>query len=134
MLALGVPDKYAMSRMGHATPTMLKTVYQHLQINKNIIILLTDLHTELLKSSKHPFYSAAYYKVLPFIVEIRNKSNGTDKPEIENCFDTIYGFTTLRMQQKEVSYETVNAVREITKFLGLLADYYKKDKNAELEF
>jgi integrase len=35
MLALGVPDKYAMSRMGHATPTMLKTVYQHLQINKN---------------------------------------------------------------------------------------------------
>lgn len=106
----------------------------HLQINKNIIIILTDLHTELLKSSKHPFYSAAYYKVLPFIVEIRNKSNGTDKPEIENCFDTIYGFTTLRMQQKEVSSETVNAVREITKFLGLLADYYKKDKNAELEF
>ena len=37
----------------------------HLQINKNIIILLTDLHTELLKSPKHPFYSAAYYKVLP---------------------------------------------------------------------
>lgn len=106
----------------------------HLQINKNIIILLTDLHTELLKSSKHPFYSAAYYKVLPFIVEIRNKSNGTDKSEIENCFDAIYGFTTLRMQQKEVSSETVNAVREITKFLGLLADYYKKDKNAELEF
>jgi hypothetical protein len=106
----------------------------HLQINKNIIILLTDLHTELLKSSKHPFYSAAYYKVLPFIVEIRNKSNGTDKPEIENCFDAIYGFTTLRMQQKEVSSETVNAVGEITKFLGLLADYYKKDKNADLEF
>ena len=106
----------------------------HLQINKNIIILLTDLHTELLKSSKHPFYSAAYYKVLPFIVEIRNKSNGTDKSEIENCFDAIYGFTTLRMQQKEVSSETVNAVGEITKFLGLLADYYKKDKNADLEF
>lgn len=106
----------------------------HLQINKNIIILLTDLHTELLKSSKHPFYSAAYYKVLPFIVEIRNKSNGTNKSEIENCFDAIYGFTTLRMQQKEVSAETSNAVGEITKFLGLLADYYKKDKNADLEF
>ena len=106
----------------------------HLQINKNIIILLTDLHTELLKSSKHPFYSAAYYKVLPFIVEIRNKSNGTDKSEIENCFDAIYGFTTLRMQQKDVSSETVNAVGEITEFLGLLSDYYKKDKNAELEF
>ena len=29
MLALGVPDKYAMQRMGHATSNMLKTVYQH---------------------------------------------------------------------------------------------------------
>lgn len=30
MLALGVPDKYAMQRLGHATPNMLKSVYQHL--------------------------------------------------------------------------------------------------------
>jgi integrase len=29
MLALGIPDKYAMQRMGHATSNMLKTVYQH---------------------------------------------------------------------------------------------------------
>ena len=29
MLAQGIPDKYAMERMGHATNNMLKTVYQH---------------------------------------------------------------------------------------------------------
>jgi len=29
MLALNIPDKYAMERMGHATNHMLKTVYQH---------------------------------------------------------------------------------------------------------
>ena len=29
MLALGIPDKYAMERMGHSTNNMLKTVYQH---------------------------------------------------------------------------------------------------------
>lgn len=29
MLSLGIPDKYAMERMGHATTNMLKTVYQH---------------------------------------------------------------------------------------------------------
>lgn len=29
MLALNIPDKYAMERMGHSTNTMLKTVYQH---------------------------------------------------------------------------------------------------------
>lgn len=30
MLALGVPDKYAMARMGHSTSGMLKRVYQHI--------------------------------------------------------------------------------------------------------
>lgn len=34
MLALGVPDKYAMERMGHSTPNMLKAVYQHTMSDK----------------------------------------------------------------------------------------------------
>lgn len=34
MLALGIPDKYAMQRMGHATNNMLKTVYQHTMKSK----------------------------------------------------------------------------------------------------
>ena len=38
LLSLGVPDKYAMQRMGHSTPTMLKQVYQHLMENKNTTI------------------------------------------------------------------------------------------------
>ena len=57
MLALGVPDKYAMERMGHATNNMLKTVYQHTMKSKQDEIstavdnyfeqkLHTDLHTE----------------------------------------------------------------------------------------
>ena len=34
MLALNVPDKYAMERMGHRTNHMLKNVYQHTIIEK----------------------------------------------------------------------------------------------------
>lgn len=34
MLALNIPDKYAMERMGHATNNMLKTVYQHTMKDK----------------------------------------------------------------------------------------------------
>lgn len=106
----------------------------HLQVNKNIIILLTDLHAQLLKSSKHPFYSAAYYKALPFIVELRAKSaESQEKNEIENCFDALYGVMLLRMQKKEVSAETATAIDNIAKFIGLLCDYYKKDKEGELE-
>ena len=29
MLAVGIPNKYAQERMGHATDNMLRTVYQH---------------------------------------------------------------------------------------------------------
>jgi integrase len=34
LLALGVPDKYAMARMGHASNNMLKNVYQHIMVDK----------------------------------------------------------------------------------------------------
>lgn len=34
MLALGVPDKYAMQRMGHASINMLKNVCQHTMASK----------------------------------------------------------------------------------------------------
>ena len=38
MLAEGIPDKYAMERMGHATPSILKSVYQHTESEKRMEI------------------------------------------------------------------------------------------------
>lgn len=35
MLMLGVPDKYAMERMGHASTNILKNVYQHTMASKS---------------------------------------------------------------------------------------------------
>lgn len=107
----------------------------HLQVNKNILILLNDLHAQLLKSSKHPFYSAAYYKALPFIVELRAKSQESqEKGELENCFDALYGMMLLRAQKKEISAETATAIDNIAKFIGMLSEYYQKDKTGEVEF
>lgn len=104
----------------------------HLQINKNIILLLTDLHTQLLASSKYPFYSAAYYKALPYIVELRSKGR-KDVPELETCFEALYGVMMLRVQGKTVGDATVKALADITKLLGMLSDYYRQDKAGELD-
>lgn len=104
----------------------------HLQINKNVIIALTDLHNRLMHSQAFPFYQAAYFKALPFIVELRAKG-GQGKAELENCFDALYGVWMLRLQQKEVSKETTNAVADIVKYIGLLSDYYNKDRVGELD-
>lgn len=47
--SLGVPDKYAMKRMGHKTDNMLKTVYQHTMIEKEDSFSdLIDSHMESL--------------------------------------------------------------------------------------
>ena len=104
------------------------------QINRNIILWLTDLHNQLLQSSKFPFYTAAYYKALPYIVELRNKGDKKDVSELENCFDALYGVMLLRLQHKPISDETAKAVADITKLLAMLSDYYKQDKAGELKF
>ena len=105
----------------------------HLQINKNIIIWLTDLHLRLLRSPKFPYYSAAYYKALPFIVELRAKGASKEVPEIETCFNALYGVLMLKLQHKEISEETQNALKVIGDFLALLSDYYVKDKKGDLD-
>ena len=108
----------------------------HLQINQNIIILMNDLHLQLLKSPKFPFYSAQYYKALPCIVELRHtkKNKGeAEKSEIETCFDALYLVMLMRAQKKEVAPETAAAIDNISKLLAMLSEYYKQDKANELE-
>ena len=105
----------------------------HIQLNKNVIITLTDLHLRLLKSTKEMIYGAAYYKTLPYIVQLRAKSGGEELPELETCFNAIYGFLLLRMQGKPVSPETQEAIKQISSFLALLAEKYREDMNGELK-
>ena len=85
----------------------------HLQINKNIIVWLTDL--------------------LPFIVELRAKGADRDVPELETCFDAMYGVWMLKLQKKEVSEDTQKAVKAISDLLAMLAGYYIKEKKGELD-
>ncbi len=135
----------------------------HLQINQIVLQQLVELNAQLLSSSKFPFYNSEYYKVLPFIVELRQKTGDgrqetgdrrqetgdrrqetgdgrqemggrRQESEIETCFNALYGVMMLRLQKKEISQNTLHAIKEITTFIGMLSDYYQKDKNEGLEF
>lgn len=105
----------------------------HLQINKNVLLDLNRLHSSLLRNPKFADYAAEYYRTLPVIVEIRAKAGENKKDELESCFDALYGILMLRLQGKEISKETLEATRQISRFLALLSHYYKKDYNNELE-
>ena len=105
----------------------------HLQINQVTLQFLTELHQQLLASPKFPFYNTTYYKVLPFIVELRNRGANKNEDEIETCLNALYGVMMLRLQKKEVSPNTEHAVKEISNFIGMLSDYYLQNKEKPLE-
>jgi len=88
----------------------------------------------LLASPKFPFYNTEYYKVLPFIVELRNRGANKDEGEVETCLNLLYGVMMLRLQKKEISTNTQHAVKEVSTLMGMLSDYYKKDKEEGLKF
>ena len=94
----------------------------HLQINKNVILDLSDLHQQLLKSPREPY-----------IVELRARSGNVEAGELETCFNALYGVLMLRLQKKEISPETEKAIHQISQFLALLSEKYKQDKAGELE-
>lgn len=105
----------------------------HLAINEVLLQDLGDLHVRLLQSTRFPFYSAEYYSVLPFIVELRQKGD-KEIGEVETCLNALYGVMLLRMRQKPISPETAHAIKAITTFLGMLSDYYIKDRTEGLEW
>lgn len=104
----------------------------HLQLNRNTLDDIEQLHRRLLSDPKFSAYANQYYATLPLIVELRSKAGDNRKDEIETLFEALYGILLMRLQGKGLSKDTQDALAQISKFLGLLASYYKKDYNNEL--
>lgn len=102
----------------------------HLQINKNILNQLVQLHQALLADPSFPEYTAEFYRTLPYIVELRAKA-GDDKPgEIETCFNALYGMLLMRLQKKQLTPETEAAIRQISRFIaGLSRDFHLDEED-----
>ena len=98
----------------------------HLQINKNLLADLNDFHLQLLRNPEESAYITTYYKTLPFIVELRARSQNKEVSEMETCFTALYGYLLLKLQHKEISGETQAAVAQIGNLLRLLSAKYKK--------
>lgn len=104
----------------------------HLQLNKNVIIQLDDLHAALLRDERFNEYSRQFYTALPYIVELRAKSGTAPKGEIETCFNALYVTLMLRLQSKEVSEDTQNALRHITRLVAMLSNYFMRNEREDI--
>lgn len=105
----------------------------HLSVSRIVMEELKDLHEQLLASKRFPYYREMYYKVLPYIVELRTHGADHSKSELELCFDALYGVLMLRLQKKPITEETKKAIGDITTMLGQLADYYAKNRIKPLD-
>ena len=104
----------------------------HLQLNKNIIIDLEDFHEQILRSNQVPAYNAKFLHVLPFVNQLRMKSE-VGISDIELCFNFQYGIMLLRMKKAEITPQTLQTQTEISKFMVLLSRNYHSYKNGELD-
>lgn len=104
----------------------------HLQINRNILGQLVALHQALLADPKFADYSAEFYRTLPYIVELRSKAGEAKAGEIETCFNALYGMLLMRLQQKELTPQTLDAIKQISRFIALLAHDFKLDEEEQL--
>ena len=105
----------------------------HLQLNKNIIIELDDLHATIIRSGKDAGYAAKFYHVLPFISQLRSQQDNPHISDVELCFNFQYGIMMLRMKKTDISPETLQSQTEISKFMVLLAKNYQLYKAGELD-
>lgn len=108
------------------------TAKGHLQINKNMLNQLVQLHQALLADPEFPEYSAEFYRTLPYIVELRGKAGDNKVGEIETCFTALYGMLLMRLQKKELTEATANAIRQISRFIALLAKDFHLDEKDQL--
>jgi flagellin-specific chaperone FliS len=104
----------------------------HLQINRNTLSDLTDLHRQLLATPKFSDYSELFYRTLPFIVELRAKAGSEACGELETCFNALYGMLLLKLRKTEISADTANAMSQISKFIATLAAYFHKNEQESL--
>lgn len=106
----------------------------HLQIVKNIVNDMDQLHLALMKSPKHVDYNVMFFNMVPCLSEFRQRSKaGAEVNDVELALDMMYNILLLRLQKREISEGTLAAVKQVSHFLAVLSDLYKKDEENELE-
>jgi hypothetical protein len=105
----------------------------HLQFISNLISDVNDFHLKLMETGTEKVYVQAFKSVASLIEELKHK-NKEAKNDVELGVTAIYGFLLLKMQQKEISIDTTEAIKRISSWLSALSKLYKDFENGDFEF
>jgi predicted component of type VI protein secretion system len=96
----------------------------HLQLAKNALDELEDLHNDLL--DQEATYRAAVIQLAPSLNILKSKTNRPTMSDIEACLVLLYQIMLLKLQKKPISTETEQVQKQVTKLLQYLSKTYKE--------
>ena len=91
----------------------------HLQLAKNALSQMEDLHDELL-ATEAP-YRAVVLHIEPALNLFKAKTDNPTMSDVEACLTLLYQVMMLRLQQKEISEATAIVVNDATQLLRFLS-------------
>ena len=103
----------------------------HLQVVMNLVIDLNQFHIEILNSNEEIKYRELYQKAAPYIVEFKSKLKSDIKNEVEIIFNALYALLLMRIQKKEISEATNEAMGAFSQLLAFLTKKYHEREQKE---
>lgn len=100
----------------------------HLQLAKNALSELEDLHEELLESEAP--YRAVILHIEPALNILKSKTDRPTMSDVEACLTLLYQVMMLRLRQQPISDETNVVVKDATQLLRFLSKTYYDNQAA----
>lgn len=94
----------------------------HLQLAKNALSELEDLHYSLLQEDA--IYRASIIRLSPSLNLLKAKTDTPTMSDIEACLVLLYQIMLLRLQKRDISPETASVQHQATQVLQFLSRTY----------
>ncbi|MCQ2325392.1 MAG: DUF4924 family protein [Paludibacteraceae bacterium] len=102
----------------------------HLQLAKNALSELEDLHDELLDTEAP--YRAVMIHLQPQLNLLKAKTDRPTMSDVEACLTLLYQIMLLRLKQQPISEATEVTVKDATQLLRFLSKTYADDSSREI--
>jgi hypothetical protein len=96
----------------------------HLQLAKNALDELEDLHNDLL--DQEATYRSAIIQISPSLNILKSKTDRPTMSDIEACLVLLYQIMLLKLQKRPISSETELVQKQATHILQYLSKTYKE--------
>jgi hypothetical protein len=104
----------------------------HLQFLSNLVNDLYEFHLRLMHTEADPMYVSVFKAVAGLVNELKQKNPAAEN-DVQVAIDGVYGYLLLKIQKKEITPETGEAVKRLSQWLGNLSKLFKDFESGDLE-